>query len=41
LEDLGVDDMIIGWEGVNWMHLDQDNDQWWVLVKTVMNIPVP
>jgi hypothetical protein len=28
----------IGWEGVDWIHLAQDKDQWWVLVKIVMNL---
>jgi len=28
----------IGWEGVDWMHSGQDEDQWWVLVSTVMNL---
>jgi hypothetical protein len=27
----------IGWEGVDWIHLTQDRDQWWVFVNTVMN----
>jgi hypothetical protein len=27
-----------GWEGVDWMHLVQDRDQWQVLVNTVMNL---
>jgi hypothetical protein len=31
----------IGWEGVNWIHLAQDRDQWWALVNTVMNLWVP
>jgi hypothetical protein len=45
LEDLSVDGKIIlewireiGWEGVDWMHLAQDKDQWRALVKTVMNV---
>jgi hypothetical protein len=25
---------------VDWMHLAQDWDQWWVLVNTVMNLQV-
>jgi hypothetical protein len=25
----------MGWEGVDWMHLVQDRDQWWTLVNTV------
>jgi hypothetical protein len=43
LEDLGVvgnirmDFREIGWEGVDWMHLSQDRDQWRALVNTVMN----
>jgi hypothetical protein len=31
----------IGWEGVNWIHLAQDRDQWQALVNTVMNLWVP
>jgi len=32
---------LIGWEGVDWMHLTQDRYQWRALVKTEMNIWVP
>jgi len=28
----------IGWEGVDWMHLVQDRDQWQALVNMVMNL---
>jgi hypothetical protein len=28
----------IGWEGVDWMHLTWNWDQWWALVNTIMNI---
>jgi hypothetical protein len=31
----------IGSEGVDWMHLAQDRDQWQALVNRVMNIWVP
>jgi hypothetical protein len=31
----------IEWDGVNWMHLAQDMDQWQALVNTVMNLRVP
>jgi len=31
----------VGWQGVNCIHMDQDMNQWWVLVHTVMNIRVP
>jgi hypothetical protein len=23
----------VGWEGVDWIHLSQDRDWWWALVK--------
>jgi hypothetical protein len=29
------------WESVDWMHLAQDIDQWWVVVNTVMNLQIP
>jgi hypothetical protein len=31
----------IGWEGVDWMHLGQNSDQWRALANTVMNFRVP
>jgi hypothetical protein len=48
-DDLGVDGRIIvimdlrevKWEGVDWIHLDQDRDQWRALVNTVMKLRVP
>jgi hypothetical protein len=30
----------IGLEGLNWIHLAQDRDQWQALVNTVMNLMV-
>jgi hypothetical protein len=30
-----------GWEGVDWIHLAQDRNQWRVLVNTVMNLGFP
>jgi hypothetical protein len=30
----------IDWEVPDWKHLAQDRDQWWALVKTVMNLHV-
>jgi hypothetical protein len=30
----------IGWEGVDWMHLAQDRDQWLALVNTVKKLRV-
>jgi hypothetical protein len=31
----------ICWEGVDWIHLAHDTEQWWAFVDTVMNIRVP
>jgi hypothetical protein len=31
----------IRWEGVDWIHLAQDRDQWRAVVNTVMNLQVP
>jgi hypothetical protein len=47
LEELGIDGNIIldlgeiVWEGVNWIHMAQDREQWWALVNVVMNLWVP
>jgi hypothetical protein len=31
----------IGWDGVDWIDLAQDREQWGALVNTVMNLRVP
>jgi hypothetical protein len=31
----------IGWEGVDWIDLAQDRDQWRALMNTVLNLLVP
>jgi hypothetical protein len=31
----------IGWDGVDWIDLAQDSDQWRAPVNTVMNLRVP
>jgi len=28
-----MDLRVIDWEGVDWIHIAQDKDQWWVLVR--------
>jgi hypothetical protein len=38
--DTRVEVMEIEWEGVDWIHLAQDGDQWRGLVNTVMNFRV-
>jgi hypothetical protein len=37
-DNITMDLREIEWEGVDWMHLVQDRDQWWVLVNTIMNL---
>jgi hypothetical protein len=36
--DISMDLGETGWEGVEWMHLAQDRDQWQAVVNTVMNL---
>jgi hypothetical protein len=31
----------VGWDGVDWMDMAQDRDQWRALVNTVLNLQVP
>jgi hypothetical protein len=40
-DNIRMDLKDIGWEVVDWMHLDQDRNQWWDVVNTVVNFPVP
>jgi len=34
---LDLKEIDIGWEGVDWIHVDQDRDQWQARVNTVLN----
>jgi hypothetical protein len=36
--DIKIDLTKIGWDGVDWIDLAQDTDQWRALVKTVANL---
>jgi hypothetical protein len=38
--NIKMDFSAIGLEGVNWIHLAQDREQWRALLKTEMNIRV-
>jgi hypothetical protein len=31
----------IGWDGVDWIDMAQDREQWRALVNTVLNLRVP
>jgi len=40
-DDIRMDLRQIRWEGVDWMHLAEDRDQWQGLVNMVVNLQVP
>jgi hypothetical protein len=39
--DIKIDVREIGWDGIYWIDLAYDRDQWRALVNTVMNLRVP
>jgi hypothetical protein len=41
VDNIKMDLRAIGWGGIDWIDLAQDNDQWWALVNTVMNLRFP
>jgi hypothetical protein len=40
-EFLKMDLREIGWDGLDWIDMAQDRDQWRALVNTVLNLRVP
>jgi hypothetical protein len=41
MDNIKMDVREIGWDGVDWIELAEDRDQWRALVNTVMNFRVP
>jgi hypothetical protein len=41
VDNIKIDLGEIGWDGVDWVDLAQDRDQWRALVNTVLNLRVP
>jgi hypothetical protein len=41
MDDIRMDVRVIGWKGVDWMHVAQDREQCWAVVNRVMNLRVP
>jgi hypothetical protein len=41
VDNIKMDLREIGWDGINWMHLAQDREQWRALASTAMNFRGP
>jgi hypothetical protein len=41
VDNIKMDLKEVGWNGVDWIELAQDMDQWRALVNTVMNLRAP
>jgi hypothetical protein len=41
VDNIKMDFRKIGWDGMDWIDLAQDRDQWRALVRTVINFRVP
>jgi hypothetical protein len=41
VDNIKMDLREIGWDGMDWIDLAQDRDQWRALVNTAMNLWVP
>jgi hypothetical protein len=40
-DNIRMDLTEIGWQGVDWMHLAQDRNQWQAVANIVVNLQVP
>jgi hypothetical protein len=41
VENIKMDLRVIKWDGMDWIDVAQDRDQWRALVNTVMNFQLP
>jgi hypothetical protein len=41
VDNIKIDLREVGWDGMDWIAVAQDRDQWMVLANTVMNLLVP
>jgi hypothetical protein len=41
VDNIKMDLREIGWDGIDWIDLAQDRDQWRTLVNMAMNLRVP
>jgi hypothetical protein len=41
VDNIKMDLTEIGWDGMGWIYMAQDRDQWRALVNMVMNLRVP
>jgi hypothetical protein len=41
VDNIKMDLREIGWDGMDWINVAQDRDQWRALVNMVMNLRVP
>jgi hypothetical protein len=41
VDNIKIDLRDIGWDGMDWIDLTQDRDQWRAVVNTVINLRVP
>jgi hypothetical protein len=41
VDNIKIDLRDIGWDGVDWIDMAQNRDEWMTLVNTVLNLRVP